>query len=395
MKAHAVARHTVTRHTIVPGATDRQIGARVVRFVVDRFLLLPIGAAIALVWANTAGESYFRFAHALAFPVNEIGMALFLALIGQEVVEAVMPGGALHTWRKWGLPILAAAGGMIGAAGLYLAYVNIRHQLVLEPAWPIACAIDIAAGYYVLKLIAPRSGALPFLLVLAITTNVVGLVIVGWRPPVAVGVASAGLILVALGIATLMRRAQVRRFWPYLAICGPLSWAGFYGAGIHPALALLPVVPFLPHRPRTLDLFADPPDDDAVHHAEHRWNEVVQVVLFLFGLVNAGVLLRGYDTGTWALLAAALVGRPVGIVAAVALGHLVRLELPRRVGWRQLMVIAFATSSGFTLALFFATSALAVGPILAQIKIGALLTVLGALITVGAAHTLRVGRFAR
>jgi hypothetical protein len=59
------------------------------------------------------------------------------------------------------------------------------------------------------------------------------------------------------------------------------------------------------------------------------------------------------------------------------------------------MVIAFATSSGFTLALFFATSALAVGPILAQIKIGALLTVLGALITVGAAHTLRVGRFAR
>ena len=43
-----------------------------VRFVMDRFLLLPLGAAIAIVWANTASESYFRFAHALAFPVNEI-----------------------------------------------------------------------------------------------------------------------------------------------------------------------------------------------------------------------------------------------------------------------------------------------------------------------------------
>ena len=73
-----------------------------VRFVMDRFLLLPLGAAIAIVWANTASESYFRFAHALAFPVNEIGMALFLGLIAQETFEAIMPGGALHTWGAAG-----------------------------------------------------------------------------------------------------------------------------------------------------------------------------------------------------------------------------------------------------------------------------------------------------
>ncbi len=76
--------------------------------------------------------------------------------------------------------------------------------------------------------------------------------------------------------------------------------------GLHPALALVPIVPFLPHEPRRRDLVRRPPDDDAVHHAEHEWNGVVQVVLFLFGLVNAGVILRGYDTGTWAVLTAAL-----------------------------------------------------------------------------------------
>ena len=68
---------------------------------------------------------------------------------------------------------------------------------------------------------------------------------------------------------------------------------------------------------------------------------------------------------------------------------------PLRIGWRQLVVIALATSSGFTFALFFATGALPIGPTRAQIKIGALLTVMGAALTFGTARLLRVGRFAR
>ena len=85
------------RAVVAVPASQRRWGPAIVRFVIDRFLLLPLGAAVGLVWANTAAESYFRFAHALAFPVNEIGMALFLALITQELIEGVMPGGALHT----------------------------------------------------------------------------------------------------------------------------------------------------------------------------------------------------------------------------------------------------------------------------------------------------------
>jgi NhaA family Na+:H+ antiporter len=236
---------------------------------------------------------------------------------------------------------------------------------------------------------------LPFLLVLAIATDILGLLVVAPRSPVASHAVGAVLVVMALGLAMLMQRQNVRGFWPYLGVCGTLSWFGFYWAGIHPALALIPIVSFLPHEPRSLDLFVDPPNDDDVHRFEHEWNEVVQVVLFLFGLVNAGVLMRGYYTGTWAVLAAALVGRPLGILTGVALGHAAGLQLPRRVGWRQVIVIAMATSSGFTFALFLATSALPIGPTLAQIKIGALISVVGALMTVAAARLLRVGRFAK
>jgi NhaA family Na+:H+ antiporter len=368
----------------------------VVRFIFDRFLLLPIGAAIALIWANTAGESYFTFAHRLAFPVNEIGMALFFGLLTQELVEATMPGGALHTWRRWSTAIVAALGGMAGAAIMYLAFVQLSYETLLIPGWPVACAIDAAATYYVLKVLFPRSGVLPFALLLAITTNLVGVFALGFRDvTLEARTGGAALLVAALAVAGGLRLRKVRSFWPYLLVAGTLSWFAFYLEGMHPAFALVPIVPFLRHEPRRLELFADPPDDDATHHYEHEWNVLVQGILFFFGLVNAGVLLRQYDTGTWAILSAALVGRPLGIMIAVGLGVLAGLHFPKRMGWRELVVVALATSSGFTFALFFATGVFPMGPTLSQIKMGALSTVIGALLAFGAARLLHVGHRAR
>jgi NhaA family Na+:H+ antiporter len=364
--------------------------------VLDRFLLLPLGAAVALVWANVAGESYFRVAHALAFPVNEIGMALFLALIAQEALEAVMPGGALHAFRRWGTAAIGAVGGVAGAALSYLAYVSLAHERVLIDAWPIACAIDVGAAYYVARMIFRGRVSVSFLLVIAIVTDGMALLaLAGWTPFSPRHVGSAVLFGVAVALAALMRRHGVRAPWPYFAVCGALSWWALYSAGIHPALALVPLVPFIPRAPRNGNLFADVPDDSPVHHAEHQWHEVVQVVLFLFGLVNAGVLVNGYDTGTWAVMVAALIGRPIGILAAVALAVAGGFHLPRHVGWRELIVIALTTTSGFTLALLFASGLLPVGAVLQQIKFGALATALGAVVALVAARSLGTGRFAR
>ena len=155
----------------------------------------------------------------------------------------------------------------------------------------------------------------------------------------------------------------------------------------------MPLVPFLPHEARRLDVFADPRDDDAVHHAEHEWHLIVQPVVFMFALVNAGVILRGYDTPTWGMLLAALVGRPIGVLAATGLALAAGLHLPRHIGWRELVVVAFATSSGFSIALFFATGVLATGPVLSAAKIGVIGSALGVLLAFGAAKLLKVGRF--
>src|SRR5215813_906305 len=87
MKPRAMAAPHVSVHR-----RRRRAASRVVDRVVHSYLALPTGVAIALIWANTVPERYFAVAHALAFPVNEIGMALFVGLIMQEIVEAVMPG---------------------------------------------------------------------------------------------------------------------------------------------------------------------------------------------------------------------------------------------------------------------------------------------------------------
>src|SRR4029077_2623598 len=60
--------------------------------IVDYLVALPLGCVVALVWANTLDESYYRFAHAAAFAVNEIGIVFFFALITKEVAEATIPG---------------------------------------------------------------------------------------------------------------------------------------------------------------------------------------------------------------------------------------------------------------------------------------------------------------
>lgn len=218
-------------------------------------------------------ESYFRFSHALSFWVNEVGMALFVALIAQEVAESVMAGGALHTWRRWVLPVIAAAGGAGGAAVAYLGWVNLRYELLLTQAWPIACSIDIAAAYYVAKFLWPRGAIIPFLLLVAIVTDLFSVMLLAvWPTSMQARAGGAALLLTALAIAAVMRRTQVRSLWPYFAICGALSWWAFSLEGIHPALALLPIIPFLPHEPRRENLFTQSPAHDDVHHFEHQWN---------------------------------------------------------------------------------------------------------------------------
>jgi NhaA family Na+:H+ antiporter len=209
---------------------------------------------------------------------------------------------------------------------------------VLMRGWPIPCAADLAFGYFIARSIYRRHPALPFFLLLGIASDLLSLVIVELRQPFADGrLPGALLITAAVALAFVLRRRGVTHVWPYLLIAGGPSWWGFFLSGFPPALALVPIVPFLAHAGRDRqhrDIRAD--GRDGLSRFRRACRYPVQVVLLCFALVNAGAAFNGFGTGTWAIAFAGLAGKPAGVLVAIALAAACGLRLPEGVSWREL-----------------------------------------------------------
>ena len=373
---------------------------RVWRFVLDNSLLLLAGALGGLVWANVDSDSYGAFAHGpFHFVVNDVGMVFFFALATKEIIEARLPGGALATTREAAVPLVAAAGGMLGPALLYTVMAHALSRPELFNGWAVPCATDIAFSYMAARLVFPEEHpAIPFLLLLAIADDALGLILLAlFYPagPVSL-LAFAALMIPAVGLSYWLKKRRVRSFSPYLAAGGGLSWCALYFGGLHPALALVPILPFMPHEKRDLGLF-DPREHglpDTMNRFERFFRVPVQFVLFFFGLVNAGVPLGPLQSGTWIVVLALLFGKPLGIVLSTVLAIKAGLRAPGGLTTAHTIVVGVTAGIGFTVALFFATAAFQPGPVLDEVKMGALLSFLAAPVAIilGRALGLRPGR---
>ena len=366
------------------------------RFVLDNSLLLLTGTAAAVVWANVDVGSYDRIAHPLHFVVNDIGMVFFFALAAKEVFEATLPGGALASPRRAFSPLAAAVGGMVLPALIYLGLTWARGPADLARGWAIPCATDIAFSAMIARIVFPAGHpAIPFLLLLAIADDAMGLIILAVFYPsgtlsfTALGFLMAGAVAAALGL----RRMRVQSFWPYVLGPGALSWAALYMGGFHPALALVPIVPLMPHSGRDLGVFdgREEYQTDTLNRFEHWWATPVQFVLLLFGFANAGVAFEQIGAGTFYVLAGLIIGKPIGIVLFSGVARLAGGQLPPGLRAADLFVLGLVAAIGFTVSLFFATAAFPEGPALAETKMGALLSFIAAPMALAMARLLRVG----
>ena len=351
----------------------------VVRSLLDNSLLLLAGTAFAVVWANVDLATYERLATPLQFWVNDAGMVFFFALAAKEVFEATLPGGALASPRLALSPLAAAVGGMVAPAAIYATLVFTRGPAELARGWAIPCATDIAFSAMIARLVF-RAGhpAIPFLLLLAIADDAIGLVVLAvFYPSATVSLPSLAVLMsAALAAAWWLRRRGTLSFWPYIVGPGALSWAALYFGGFHPALALVPVVPFMPHSQRDLGLFdsREEKQEDTLNRFEHWWLTPVQFVLLFFGLANAGVPFAEIGAGTYYVLAALLLGKPIGILIFTRAARVIGGRLPSELQPADLLTLGIAASIGFTVSLFFAVAAFPPGSSLAQTKMGALLS---------------------
>ena len=323
-------------------------------------------------------------------------MVFFFALAAKEVFEATLPGGPLASPRRALSPLAAAVGGMVAPALIYVALTSTFGPASLTRGWAIPCATDIAFSAMVARLIFPAAHpAIPFLLLLAIADDAMGLLILAlFYPSAGISVSwLLSLMTAAIGLAVWLRRRRTQSFWPYIMGPGALSWAALYLGGVHPALALVPIVPLMPHSTHDLGLFnpEEARQPDTLSRFEHWWTVPVQLVLLLFGFANAGVPFERIGPGTYYVLAALLLGKPLGILLFSAASRFAGAQLPANLRVGDIMLVGIVASIGFTVSLFFATAAFPDGTALAETKMGALLSFFAAPLAL-AVHRMRRSR---
>jgi len=312
--------------------------------------------------------------------VNDGLMTLFFLVVALEIKRELVVGD-LRDRRVAALPVLAAVGGMVVPAALYLV-VNAGSSG--SSGWGVPLATDIAFAVGVLALLGSRAPAALklFLLSLAIVDDIgaIGVIAVAYTDRVD-GVAVL-VALAAVAGAALLRWARV--WWmPAYAALGVVCWLAAFESGVHPTLAGVAFGLLAPARPRAPaevarewaeDLSDEPTAaelrqmtvmaTETVSVAERLENLLHPITSFvivpIFALANAGVRITGdvLDAPGAAAVAGGvavglLVGKTVGIAGASALAVRLGLaRLPDGLAWRQIVGVGAVAGIGFTVSLF-------------------------------------------
>jgi len=387
-------------------------------------ILLLLAAVVALAWANSPwGDAYERFwstpaelrlgtwtiGDDLRHWVNDGLMTLFFLVVGLEIKREFRTG-ELQDLRAAALPVVAAIGGMIVPA---LIYVALNAGGTGSSGWGIPMATDIAFALGVLVLAARHApaGLKPFILTLAIVDDIGAILVIAlfYAGGVSLGFLAAAAAL--CGLILLLQRAGVRATSAFVGL-GALVWLATYESGVHPAIAgvvlglLAPAEPF--QRPRAVSAEArrtadqtmddpEPPDADAgqwlrlaslsreavsplarTEHALLPWTSFV--IIPLFALANAGVHLSGEQVVaastsrvTLGVVLGLVIGKVVGISGAAALAVAMRVaRLPAGVRPVHLLGASAVAGIGFTVSLFVAELAFDDEPLIAEAKVGIL-----------------------
>lgn len=348
---------------------------------------LLAGVLVALGWANYDTVSYEHFLHApflggmtFHFATNDLFMVFFFAIAAGEITQSCLPGGDLYPLKKAINPLLGTLGGVLGPVAVYLLLNSVIGAPELQRGWGIPTATDIALAWLAARVVfGDRHPAISYLLLLAIADDGIGLAIIAiFYPDPAHPLAPLWIGLVALGMGSAygLRRLQVKSYWPYLFLGGGLVWTGLFRAHLHPALALVFIVPFLPHQGKeTLHVFEeDLKDRSTLGEFEHHWKVIVDFGLFMFGLANAGVVFSSVGAPTILVLSSLLIGKTVGIFLLGLFGHKLGFPLPHGIGKRHLLVLGLIAGVGMTVALFVAGEAFTDPVIRGAAKMGALLS---------------------
>ena len=410
------------------GGSNSRLARRVARPLVGFLrieaasgLLLLLATAVALIWVNSPiGETYHHLweteialrigdlitiSEPLEGWVNDGLMVIFFFVVGLEIKSELVVGD-LRDPRVAALPIIAALGGMVVPAGIFLA-LNAGTDAV--SGWGVPMATDIAFAVGVLTLLGRRAPAQLklFLLTLAIADDLGAILVIAIFYTDDLSFGWLGLALALLVLVAAMRRFRIWYTPLYVAV-GAFVWLAMLESGVHATIAgvalglLAPARPLL--GPRAMESVRDlfmgqsrsEPTVGLVRDTAWYARESVSVtsrmtallspwtsfvIVPLFALSNAGIELSTDKVGdavssplTWGVILGLVVGKPVGITLFTWLAARSPLaDLPPGLNMLHILGGGAVAGIGFTVALFVTRLAFDDAELIDQAVMGILL----------------------
>ena len=329
-------------------------------------LVLLISAVIALIISNSNFSSlYFETLQSYLFiGINNIGlkmslhhwindalMAVFFFFVTLEIKREFILG-ELSSTKQALLPIIAAIGGMLVPALIYI-YINFGNGDTIK-GWAIPSATDIAFSLGVLSLLGSRVpiSLKVFLTALAIIDDLGAIIIIAFFYTGDLSIQYLSLLLLTFIALLILNKSGVKKFLPYL-ILGLILWFFTYQSGVHATISGVLLATVIPHRKKNEEY-------SLLTKIEHNISSYVAFgIMPLFAFANAGVSLDGINLESLlspvplGIVLGLFVGKQIGVFLFSIIAIKLKIaQMPNNANWMSFYGVGILTGIGFTMSLF-------------------------------------------
>lgn len=342
-------------------------------------LLILIASALGLLVANspisgtyfstldlqvTLGSGWYLLDLSFLKVINYLLMTIFFFVVGLEI-KRELTSGHLASFKKALLPLVAALGGMLFPAAIYLLIAG-RDA---PGGWGVPVATDIALAVGLLTMLGPSVAASlrSFLLALAVIDDIGAILIIAFVYSTGIKFSWLAASVLSIGFIALLKWAKVSAIFIYVILAFTL-WFSLYKTGVHPTLAGVILGLMTPNivlkRSQIVDL--EDGSVSVIEWLEHKFHPISTFFIVpLFAFANTGVVItvdsiRGASQSliAWGIFFGLVMGKPLGVlVASLSARYMKLVELPAGVDKSSLIATGSAAGIGFTVAIFIANLA--------------------------------------
>lgn len=342
-------------------------------------LLVLVAAALGLITANSPlsdryfstletqiaiGSGWYLIDLTILKVINYLLMSVFFFVVGLEI-KRELTSGHLASMKKAMLPFVAALGGMLFPALIYLAIAG----SVAPAGWGVPVATDIALAVGLLTMLGPSVAASlrSFLLALAVIDDIGAILVIAFVYSTGINFSWLAAAIVIIAFISVLKKTRVTSLIVYSLFAFTL-WFSLYKTGVHPTLAgviLGLMTPNVVQKGTTIE------DDEDGSVSVIEWLELkfhplsTFIVVPIFAFANTGVAITSESIRAasqsliaWGIFFGLVIGKPLGVLfAAVMAKRLKVAEFSDGMNRSSLLATGSAAGIGFTVAIFIANLA--------------------------------------